>query len=132
MNGDLIYREILKAHLRAIVDYYEAEMKKAAEHEAWVHRYQCKAAKLATEDVIELADTLDAAGEWIPMAKRFPEESGRYLVTIYDGATTMATVARWLPRAKAWEMTGRRAHYYVTAWMPLPKPYEEESDEHTD
>lgn len=29
MNGDLIYREILKAHLRVIVDYYEAEMKKS-------------------------------------------------------------------------------------------------------
>ena len=64
-----------------------------------------------------------AEPKWIPMAKRSPEESGRYLVTIYDGATTMATVAPWHPRAKAWEMTGRRAHYHVTAWMPLPKPY---------
>lgn len=69
-SGGLVDRRVLKAHLQAIVEYYEAEMEKAAKLEVWTHRYHCKVAKLATEDVLELIDNLDTAqegkkGKWV-------------------------------------------------------------------
>lgn len=125
MNGDLIYREILKAHLRAIVEYYKVEMEKAAEREAWPHRYHCKVAKLATEDVIELVDTLDAVREWIPVAAELPEEGQMVLVTTKT-QKGIKSINRAYQSGGFWHGSGSMAH--VTAWMPLPEPYEEEEE----
>lgn len=61
---------------------------------------------------------------WIPWdSGRFPEESGTYTVTAYDGATKRVTYAKYQKRLKRWELTGARAYWRVLAWMPLPEPW---------
>lgn len=64
---------------------------------------------------------------WIPWhSGKFPEESGTYTVTAYDGATERVTYAKYQKRLKRWELTGARAYWRVLAWMPSPKPYKED------
>ena len=65
---------------------------------------------------------------WIPRSERLPEHGGRYLISVLDGINRRTTVAPYLPRCKAWTMTGRMAYWKVIAWMPLPEPWKE--DEH--
>ena len=61
---------------------------------------------------------------WIPWdSGKFPEESGTYTVTAYDGATRRVTYAKYQKRLKRWELTGARAYWRVLAWMPLPEVY---------
>jgi len=62
---------------------------------------------------------------WIPCSERFPEESGTYTVTAYDGATKRVTYAKYQKRLKRWELTGARAYWRVLAWCPPPEPYKE-------
>ena len=74
-----------------------------------------------------LNDLLPAQPEqqWIPCSERLPEHGGRYLISVLDGINRRTTVAPYLPRCKAWTMTGRMAYWKVIAWMPLPEPYKE-------
>ena len=63
---------------------------------------------------------------WIPWdSGKFPEESGTYTVTAYDGAKRRVTYAKYQKRLKRWELTGARAYWKVLAWQPLPTPYRE-------
>ena len=67
---------------------------------------------------------------WIPWdSGGFPEESGTYTVTAYDGATKRVTYAKYQKRLKRWELTGSRAYWKVLAWQPLPTPYREGGQE---
>ena len=67
---------------------------------------------------------------WIPWTSgRFPEESGTYTVTAYDGATNRVTYAKYQKRLKRWELTGARAYWRVLAWCPPPEPYREEEQD---
>jgi hypothetical protein len=67
--------------------------------------------------------------QWIPCSERLPEHGGRYLISVLDGINRRTTVAPYLPRCKAWTMTGRMAYWKVIAWMPLPEPYREEEQD---
>lgn len=61
---------------------------------------------------------------WIPWdSGRFPDDSGTYIVTAYDGAKERVTFAMYQKRLKRWELTGARAYWRVLAWMPLPDPW---------
>jgi hypothetical protein len=60
---------------------------------------------------------------WIPCSERLPEHGGRYLISVLDGINRRTTVAPYLPRCKAWAMTGRMTYWKVIAWMPLPESY---------
>lgn len=63
---------------------------------------------------------------WIPWdSGKFPEESGCYIVTAYDGSGSRVTFAKYQKRLKRWELTGARAYWRVLAWQPLPTPYRE-------
>lgn len=67
---------------------------------------------------------------WIPWnSGKFPEESGTYTVTAYDGATKRVTYAKYQKRLKRWELSGARAYWRVLAWMPSPKPWEGDKNE---
>ena len=62
---------------------------------------------------------------WIPWdSGKFPEESGTYTVTAYDGAKRRVTYAKYQKRLKQWELTGARAYWRVLAWMPHIEPWE--------
>lgn len=61
---------------------------------------------------------------WIPWdSGSFPDDSGTYIVTAYDGAKERVTFAKFQKRLKRWELTGARAYWRVLAWMPLPPSY---------
>ena len=67
---------------------------------------------------------------WIPWdSGKFPEESGTYTVTAYDGAKRRVTYAKYQKRLKRWELTGARAYWKVLAWQPKPQPWEGGQDE---
>lgn len=71
---------------------------------------------------IETVPSAQPAQRWIPCSERLPEHGGRYLISALDGIQTRTTVAPYLPRCKAWTMTGRMAYWKVIAWMSLPEP----------
>jgi len=50
--------------------------------------------------------------EWTPVSEKYPEENGRYLVTLRNGDIALGI---WIGFSELW--------VEVTAWMPLPKPY---------
>lgn len=81
-------------------------------------------------DVAAIKAVPSAQPGWIPWnSGRFPEESGTYTVTAYDGATKRVTYAKYQKRLKRWELTGARAYWRVLAWMPSPKPWEGDKNE---
>ena len=65
------------------------------------------------------------AMKWTPCSEGLPEHGGRYLISVLDGINRRTTVSPYLPRCKAWSLTGRMAYWKVIAWMPLPEPYRE-------
>lgn len=72
----------------------------------------------------------DAEPHWILWnSGKFPEESGTYIVTAYDGVKERVAFAKYQKRLKRWELTGARAYWRVLAWMPLPGPWRGEEHE---
>jgi hypothetical protein len=68
--------------------------------------------------------------QWIPWSSgKFPEESGTYAVTAYDGVTKRVTYAKYQKRLKRWELTGARAYWRVLAWKPLEEPWGGDADD---
>ena len=82
-----------------------------------------------TVDACKGAIELLEQTQWIPCSERLPEHGGRYLISVLDGINRRTTVAPYLPRCKAWTMTGRMAYWKVIAWMPLPEPAKEDDYE---
>lgn len=72
-----------------------------------------------------ITDSFDMAikaledSRWIPVTERLPEEDGDYLVTTSSlyGATKYVTTRDFSEGRWTYDSA-------VTAWMPLPKPYE--------
>ena len=86
--------------------------------------YACDNVALRKE-VKELPPVTPKQPGWIPWGSgRFPEESGTYTVTAYDGAKRRVTYAKYQKRLKRWELTGARAYWKVLAWQPKPQPWE--------
>lgn len=81
-------------------------------------------------DVAAIKALPSAQPGWIPWdSGRFPEESGTYTVTAYDGAKRRVTYAKYQKRLKRWELTGARAYWRVLAWQPQLQPWEGGQDE---
>ena len=78
--------------------------------------------KLFDEKCRELADERKKH-EWIPCSERLPEESGKYEVTALDAGRLIVTQVKWQPKLKSWNLTGAMAYWKITAWKPLPEPY---------
>lgn len=77
---------------------------------------------------IEALPSVQPEQHWIPCSEGLPEHGGRYLISVLDGINRRTTVSPYLPRCKAWSLTGRMAYWKVIAWMPLPEPYREVSE----
>lgn len=61
---------------------------------------------------------------WIPVSERLPEETGKCIVTAFDGFKSRSTYADFQKTVGNFILTGRRSAWRVTAWMPMPEPYE--------
>lgn len=97
--------------------------------ERW--RYS-KTYKYTDAEIREAFDTAIKALEqtrWIPVSERLPEVQDCYLVTTkwkgsYSGNVYVETnMAVYRERTKEWDCAD------IIAWMPLPQPYEAESED---
>lgn len=76
--------------------------------------------------------------KWIPVSERLPKSCGMYIVTrkIFDCPDTAAIIMSdesWFDGQNTWHNDNRINHNRgylsdVIAWMPLPEPYEAESE----
>lgn len=57
--------------------------------------------------------------QWIPVTERLPEKPGKYLVTVQNGNVYSGT----------YDAYSKRFHCAAIAWMELPEPYREESED---
>lgn len=62
---------------------------------------------------------------WIPVAERLPQKKETVLVQTWCGTMHTAWYGLNSEKWKSNDDSGER--YQVVAWMPLPKPYEEEN-----
>ena len=77
--------------------------------------------------------------DWIPVSERLPESCGMYIVTrkIYDCPDTAPIIMSdesWFDGQNTWHNDNRINHERgylsdVIAWMSLPEPYKEESED---
>ena len=83
-------------------------------------------------EVIDILKELPSAeAEWIHCSDRLPNESGEYLATIPLDADETYTEVLTFHKGRFYEDDdewGATYHDDVLAWMPLPKPYREESE----
>ncbi len=83
------------------------------------------------ETVFDIIDKQPKVGEWIPCSE-LPQYTGEYNVTVgiasefgyYEKVTTLR-FERIKGEEPRWVIPDRLV-YRVIAWMPLPKPYQEE------
>ena len=73
---------------------------------------------------LEDAEEKDRLCQWIPCSERMPVESGTYVVNAIENHMVHVTFAKWMPRMKKWNLTGSRSYWKVTAWQPLPHPFQ--------
>lgn len=77
-------------------------------------------------EIQALIDEQPKVGQWIPCSVKMPEEPGEYYVTCGDKvviAMMPCNANRFFIESKIAEKKGIKGKP-ITAWMPLPKPYE--------
>lgn len=90
----------------------------------WLSTFQGRYGLSELEEAINMAIKALEEPQWIPWnSEKFPEESGTYAVTAYDGVTKRVTYVKYQKRLKRWELTGARAYWRVLAWKPLEEPW---------
>jgi hypothetical protein len=102
-----------------------------------------------TNEALDMAIKVLEQNNWIPVSERLPEKpTGRewywssyhgkdiaadeYIVMIKDAEIPTSlywTGDVWI-NVYAQTLDGYNITYEVTAWMPLPKPYQKEGEEH--
>jgi len=75
----------------------------------------------ALKALINMQPTIESEPHWIPCSERLPEEDGRYLCD-WQGMR----VGTCYFHNGHFRIYGDIKDKYVTAWQPLPKPYEVE------
>lgn len=71
-------------------------------------------------------------GRWIPVSERLPTGQTEVIASIHDdsGDTPFDyTASGWVTNDGEYWIVDGEINYYVTAWMPLPKPYEPQESE---
>lgn len=76
--------------------------------------------------MLQLIDEQPKVGEWIPCSERLPEErSEAVLATAYDGIST-AIYVFYYENGRWKDIDGYNVDAAeITAWMPMPDPWEE-------
>ena len=80
--------------------------------------------------LVKIAEKAVSPYRWIPVSERLPEEYGNYLISIHgEDEPDIGTIN---PNDKrGWSLCDANGFYWagdkkliVTAWMPLPSPYQ--------
>lgn len=80
-------------------------------------------------NAIDRIKEIPSAQDWMPVTERLPEKQGYYFVTYEwrsEKFVDYETGIDWF-RGGEWVETPR--NYKVVAWMPLPEPYKEATNE---
>ena len=78
-----------------------------------------------TNRIIDAADEYaEEHKEWISCSERLPEKSEWYVVTV-NVENEPVVYLRWYSELHGWNWDKQNK---TIAWMPLPKPYREESE----
>ena len=80
---------------------------------------------LLSSALLKAVEVLREAPEWIPVSESRPTYTGLYLVSIDNLVTALS-----FDGTEFRNRSGVRIE--VNAWMPLPKPYEEEGESDAD
>lgn len=75
--------------------------------------------------IIHMLQDMPTASDikWIPVTEKLPERTHDVLVTVFEQNTwKYVSIDSYHPKVDDWENNGEE----VTAWMPLPEPYEVE------
>lgn len=87
--------------------------------------------------IIETIKEMPKVGEWIPCSERLPEKNGIYIVDDRAFNSPWIHTAGFEVSSQAWcenhgvyydDKYGRYEDGRVTAWQPLPEPWEGEGD----
>ena len=83
------------------------------------------------DDAVEAIEALPSAQSehWISCSERLPEKDGRYQVTRYDYVANTEFIDILWYEENLWWNRHSTGDYAVTAWMPLPEPWEGEGNE---
>lgn len=76
-------------------------------------------------EAICTAPTVESKPNWIPCSERLPENNNTVLITHRGGVSVGWYNGRYWKRGAS---TKHRSIKTVTAWMPLPKPWEGADD----
>ena len=82
----------------------------------------------AIDAIIESAPSIDAEPQWIPCSERLPEEGKEVLISS-DSGLYIAELEILEGNVYWNETIEYRSVKRVSAWMPLPEPYEAERKE---
>ena len=82
---------------------------------------ESKAIHKVMDEVERYVDHEKSADYWIPCSERLPSEDGCYLVSTTGTNNDIIDIAYYTE--EIWHKASR-----IKAWMPLPKPYREESE----
>lgn len=123
-----------------ILDKIRAKIKNhcgLAKEDRCKYCYRCNNV-LGVKEILDIIDKCKAeskeqpkTGDWIPCSERLPEKNGNYLVTVEanDGTASLKfqMVDHYGP-----DWLHEEKHEKVIAWMPLPEPYNAESEVNAD
>ena len=82
-------------------------------------------ASKAKADFIKLCQDEQPELHWIPVTERLPEKEGNYIVTDDSGGVAWVEISQYIMQDDGepyWDYVN------VTAWMPMPEPYNESEE----
>ena len=80
--------------------------------------FDCSMDQEVVEEELLKLPSVQPEQRWIPVAKILPENDDKVLITHSHGVST----AWW--NGRYWTSSMIRKYKTVTAWMPLPEPYQ--------
>ena len=80
-------------------------------------------------EILEKQMQESKTGEWIPVSERLPKKNVWVLVTVEQSGNRFQEIMRRNNYIEAWTDNIDNYTYEITAWMPLPEPYEPQESE---
>lgn len=107
---DLISRQAAIAEIKRWMGYIDEDM---------VYRIQTGLKKIPSAE---------PETQWIPCSERLPEEKGKYLVTYHPcyWGNVQTDIMVGIDSFRGKTTWAKHENQKVIAWMPLPKPYQED------